>query len=158
MRSHGYLDLLNRMNPLVIALLHTPVLHWLVSPGLMTISLRGRRSGGQFRFPVGYHDQGDAVLVLVADAEGRQWWRNFKTPWPAVLRLRGHNREMIGVVLEPGSDEYIRRVELSMRRAAFMQRIFGIDFDPQLGLTDQHVKTLGEVAAAVCFRPSTEAS
>ena len=140
----------------MIALLHAPLVHWLVSPGLMTIALRGRRSGDQFRFPVGYHDQGDCVLVLIADARGRQWWRNFKTSWPATLRVRGRNREMMGEVLEPGSDEYRERVEFSKRRASFMPRIFGIDFDPARGLSDEDIRQLGDVAAAVCFRPSAD--
>ena len=53
---------IDHMNPALVRLLHMPILHWLASPGLMTISLRGRRSGKLFRFPVGYHDQTDAVV------------------------------------------------------------------------------------------------
>ncbi len=155
------LSALDRMNPVIVGLLHTPLLHWLASPGLMTISLRGRRSGGHFRFPVGYHlqpDQGsdqqsNAVLVLVADAKSRQWWRNFESPWPASLQLRGRKREMIGEMLEPGCAEYAERVGRSFRRAAFIPRIFGVDFDRERGLSDEQMKALGDVAAVVCFRP-----
>jgi len=147
------LSALDRMNPVIVRLLHTPLLHWLASPGLMTISLRGRRSGGNFQFPVGYHLQPDAVLVLVADAKSRQWWRNFESSWPAILQLRGRKREMIGEVLQPGTAEYAERVGRSFRRAAFIPRIFGVDFDREDGLSDAQMKALGDVAAVVCFRP-----
>jgi hypothetical protein len=120
----------------------------------MTISLRGRRSGGEFRFPVGYHDQRDAVLVMVSEAKARQWWRNFQTPWPASLRIRGQARKVIGEVLEPGSAEFGSRMARSFRRAAFIPRIFDVDFDPARGLTAEQTTALGESMAAVRFRPS----
>ena len=142
------------MNPVLVRLLHAPLLHWLASPGLATVSLRGRRSGKSFRFPVGYHDQGDAVIVLISDAKGRQWWRNFQSPWPATLQVRGRARGVIGDVLEPGSPEFARRVGGFFARAAFIPRMFGIEFDPTVGLSHEQMKTLGETAAVVRFRVS----
>ncbi len=146
------LSSIDSMNPALVRLLHTPILHWLASPGLMTISLRGRRSGKFFRFPVGYHDQRDAVVVLVSDAKGRQWWRNFQLPWPATLRVRGRPKEMIGDVLEPGSPEFASRVGDFFARAAFIPRMFGVEFDPAVGLSLEQMKALGETAAVVRFR------
>ncbi len=139
------------MNPTLVRLLHTPVLHWLASPGLMTIGLRGRRSGRFFRFPVGYHDQSDAVVVLVSDAKGRHWWRNFESPWPATLRIRGGARAMIGEVLDSGTHEFVNRVGAAFARAAFIPRIFGIEFDPARGLSHEQAKTFGKTAAVVRF-------
>ncbi len=146
------LSSIDSMNLALVRLLHIPVLHWLASAGLMTISLRGRRSGRSFRFPVGYHDQSDAVIVLVSDAKGRQWWRNFESPWPATLQIRGGARDMIGEVLDPGTAEFARRVGDFFARAAFLPRIFGVEFDPTRGLGQEQMKTLGDTAAAVRFR------
>ena len=143
---------IDHMNPALVRLLHTPVLHWLASPGLMTISLRGRRSGHCFRFPVGYHDQSDAVVVLVSEAKGRRWWRNFESPWPATLQIRGSSRNVIGEVLESGSQEYAKRVGMAFARAAFIPRIFGVNFDRVRGLSHEQMKALGETAAVVGFR------
>jgi hypothetical protein len=151
----GYLAALDRLNPLLVAMLHTPLLHWLASPGLMTITLKGRRTGRRVRFPVGYHDQGDAVLVLVANARNRQWWRNFREPWAATLHVRGRSREVIGQLLEPGSEEYRDRVGRSFRRAGFMPRIFDVDFDRERGLTAQQMRALGDYAAVVRFRDAS---
>jgi hypothetical protein len=146
------LSSIDYMNPALVRLLHFPVLHWLASPGLMTISLRGRRSGKPFRFPVGYHDQTDAIVVLISNAKGRQWWRNFESPWPATLRIRGSARDMIGEVLEPGSREFASRVSAFFARAAFIPRMFGVGFDPATGLDHEQTKALGETAAVVRFR------
>jgi hypothetical protein len=151
MEPPRYLAVMDRMNPLIVGVLHSPA-HWLLSPGLMTVSLDGRRTGVRRRFPVGYHDQGDAVVVLVSDAAGRNWWRNFREPWPAELRIRGRTRSVVGEALRPGSDEYRLRAEKSFRRAAFIPRMFEIEFDRQAGLSDEQLKTLGEYAAIVSFR------
>ena len=143
------LSLIDSVNPAVVQLLHTPVVHWLASTGLATITVEGRRSRKSFRFPVGYHDQNDAVVVLVSDASNRQWWRNFQTPWPAVLRLRGRSRTMIGDVLQPESPEFADRVGAFFARAAFIPRMFSVEFDPALGLSHHQMKTLSESSAVV---------
>ena len=146
------LSSIDSMNPALVQLLHVPVLHWLASPGLATISLRGRRSGKFFRFPVGYHDQRDAVAVFVSDATGSQWWRDVQSPWPATLRVRGRSREMSGDVREPGSPEFASRVGGFFARAAFIPRMFGVEFGPAVGLSHEQMKALGERAAVVRFR------
>ena len=45
----GALAALDRMNPLVAGLLHAPGIHWLASPGLMTITFEGRRTRRRVR-------------------------------------------------------------------------------------------------------------
>ena len=142
----------HQAGPLVVALLHAPLLHHLASPGLMTVTLQGRRSGRRIRFPVGYHDQRDAIVVLVSNARNRQWWRNFRDPWAAQLHLRGRTREVVGELLEPGSDEYRERVGRSFRRADFIPRMFEVDFDEERGLTAEQMRALGDYAAVVRFR------
>ena len=152
MKPPRYLAVMDRLNPLIVGVLHTPGLHHLMSTGLMTISYEGRKSGRRIRFPVGYHDQRDAVVVLSSNAKARNWWRNFRTPWPAELRVRGATRSVEGLLLAPGSDEYRDRVGRSFRRADFIPRMFEIDFDRERGLTDDQMKQLGEYAAVVRFR------
>jgi hypothetical protein len=151
MIGSGSLAAIDYMNPAIVRLLHTPVLHWLASPGLMTISLRGRRSGDSFRFPVGYHDQLDAVVVMVSGAKGRRWWRNFESPWRATLQIRGSSRNVIGQVLDSGSHEYAERVGMAFARATFIPRIFGVDFDRARGLSQEQMKALGETIEVVRF-------
>lgn len=154
MQAPGYLKLMDRMNPLIVGVLHTPLLHHMLSGGLMTVSTRGRRSGRALRFPVGYDDQRDAILVLCSNAPERHWWRNFREPWPAELRVRGRTLAATGELLAPGSEEYAPRVARSFARAAFIPRMFEIDFDRERGLTPADVEKLARYAAVVRFRAS----
>ncbi|MGI9592299.1 MAG: nitroreductase/quinone reductase family protein [Myxococcota bacterium] len=154
MTSPGTLRFFDRLNPLFVGLLHAPLLHRALSAGLMTVSTQGHKSGRKLCFPVGYHDQGDAVLVMVSQAAERQWWRNFRSPWPATLRVRGEAREVLGEVLSSESEEYARRVGRNFSRAAFIPRLFDIDFDAERGLTPEQVEQLAGYAAVVRFVPA----
>lgn len=144
---------MDRLNPLVVAILRSPV-HWLVSPGLMGVTIVGRRTGRTYTIPVGYHDVGDAVIVLVSDGPGRSWWRNFRTSHPAVLTIRGRAVRARGLALDPASEEFRVRAEQAFTRAAFIPRIFGVDFDPEQGLSAEQQAKLGSEAAIVRFVPA----
>ena len=52
-----------RINPLVAAVLRSPF-HWLLSFGLMLITVTGRRSGRRYTIPVGYQRHGDLLVTL----------------------------------------------------------------------------------------------
>ena len=155
MASPTWVRLLDRLNPLVVAILRSPV-HWLASPGLMAVTIIGRRTGRTYTIPVGYHDVGDAVVVLVSDGPGRSWWRNFRTEHPAVLTLRGRAVPARGLALDPMSDEFRQRAEQAFARAGFIPRIFGVDFDPEQGLSSEQQAKLGAEAAIVRFTPSPD--
>ncbi len=150
--SPAWVRLLDRLNPVVVAVLRSPV-HWLASRGLMAVTIRGRRTGRTYTIPVGYHEIGDAVVVLVSDGPGRSWWRNFLEPHPAVLTIRGRALAAQGQALDPASDEFRERAEQAFRRASFIARIFGVDFDPERGLSAEQQAKLGATAAIVRFIP-----
>jgi hypothetical protein len=59
---------------------------------------------------------------------------------------------MIGDVLEPGSPEFASRVGGFFARAAFLPRMFDVEFDPAVGLSHEQMEALGETAAVVRFR------
>jgi hypothetical protein len=145
-----YVPLLDRMNPAIVAILRSPF-HWLASAGLMALTITGRRTGRVYTIPVGYHDVGDAIVVLVSGAANRTWWRNFRQPHPAELTLRGAPVHAVGMVLRPEDDEFRRRAEQAFARAAFIPRIFGIEFDPVAGLAPEQLRDLAAYAAVVRF-------
>ena len=136
------------------------MLHPLMMPmlGMGGVGGMGMQGGmGNFEYSQtahGYHDQQDAILVMVSDARGRQWWRNFQSSRSATLRIRGRAIEMVGDVLDPGSAEFDERVGRFFSRAAFIPKIFGVDFDRSRGLTPGQVENLAATAAAVRFQPS----
>ena len=74
--------LASRLNPLVVAILRTPLVHWLLSPGLMLLTVTGRRSRRRYTIPVGYQRDGSDLIVLVSEAPKKQWWRNCREAQP----------------------------------------------------------------------------
>jgi hypothetical protein len=122
----------------------------------MAVTVTGRRSGRRYTIPVGYHDVGDAIVVLVSDAAHRQWWRNFHGGAPATLWLHGRAVAADGIVVPPASAEFRARAEQAFRRAGFIAGIFGIAFDPAIGLTDAQRDALAAYAQIVAFRPSAQ--
>ena len=79
------------VNPLVKAVLSSP-LHPLLSHGLALITVTGRRSGRRYTFPVGYHQDGDRIIVDVGWPERKRWWRNLTDGGSVEMRIRGKRR------------------------------------------------------------------
>lgn len=143
--------LLTRLNPLIALILRSPA-HWLLSPGLMLLTFRGRKSGKQFAIPVGYQRDDDVVTVMVSEAREKQWWRNYREAGWVALRLRGRDLAGEAQVVVPGSDEFRQRTERSLRRVPGLSRIFGVEFDRKRGLSAEQVEHLGSAIAVVRIR------
>src|SRR5215470_18403091 len=155
--SSVLVGLSTRLNP-VISYVLASRLHWLLSPGLMLITVTGRKTGRRYTIPVGYHEAADAIVVLVGEAPSKTWWRNYREEAPIELLVRGRHLSGRAKVLSPASEEFRTRAEASFRRARAIPWIFGIHFDHRCGLTDAQVEELGRQAVIVRIRvdPLTE--
>ena len=140
-----------RFNPVVSSVLRSPF-HWVLSLGLMLITVTGRRTGRVYTIPVGYQRDGDVITVLVSEAPTKQWWRNFHDPAPVRMRVRGKDLKGLAEVVPPGSAEFRLQSERTLRRLPFMGKVFGIDYDRAQGLTDPQVAELGKSIAIVQIR------
>ena len=141
-----------RMNPLVVGVLRSPF-HWVLSFGLMLITVTGRRSGREYTIPVGYQKDGDLITVLASEAPTKQWWRNFEIPARAHLRVRGRDLAGTAVLVASGSDEFRAQSERTLRRLPFMAKAFGVDdYDRKRGLTEDQLAALGKNIAIVQIR------
>ncbi len=144
--------LFSRLNPLLVAVLQSPA-HVLFSWALVVLTVTGRKSGRTFRFPVGYQSEGsDALVVMVSEARGKQWWRNFREEGPVEVRLRGRARRGRAHCVDPYGDDFRRLVEQTVRRVPGMDRVFGIRYDRAQGLRDEQVRHLAQEIAAVRIR------
>src|SRR5579862_7333209 len=89
MRSHyGRLwGLLTRsvINPLMARLLASRLHAYLGSDTLMVLSFRGRRTGRQLSFPIGYLQDGSSLTCYSPFG----WWRNLRGGAPVSVILRG---------------------------------------------------------------------
>ena len=92
-------------NRCVLALLRSPV-HHLLDPGLCELRFRGRRSGASVALPVMWAQAGQRLVVLVGDAPGKTWWRNFLAPGPIEVLRGGTARPGTGRILRPGKPDY----------------------------------------------------
>jgi deazaflavin-dependent oxidoreductase (nitroreductase family) len=137
-----------RLNPILAAILRSPV-HWLLSSGLMLITVTGRKSGRRYTIPVGYHQVADAIVVMVAEAPSKTWWRNYRNAGPVEIRLRGRLHHGRAQLLRTDSREFQQRAEASFRRSRIIPWIFGIAFDRRGGLSDVQVQQLSQHAAIV---------
>ncbi|HEX3425078.1 MAG TPA: nitroreductase/quinone reductase family protein [Acidimicrobiales bacterium] len=81
-------------NRVPAAILRSPA-HRMLSSKTLLLSYTGRRSGRRYATPVNYHQRDDAILVATDSA----WWRNFRTPAPATVLVRGTKLAVIGEVL-----------------------------------------------------------
>jgi hypothetical protein len=94
--SHTPFVVVNRVvNPVVRAVLRSPA-HGLLSGHLALLTVRGRRSGRTFTFPVGYHREGDRVTIGVDWPERKRWWRNLSEAAPVEIWLAGVRRAGTG--------------------------------------------------------------
>ncbi len=138
----------SRLNPLISVILRSP-LHWLLSPGVMLITVTGRRSGRRYTIPVGYQRDGGVLTVMVSEARKKQWWRNYREPGPVELRLRGRKLRGEAELVPPDSEEFQSRSEHTLRRMPWLGRVFRVDYDKRAGLNDDQLKRLGEEIAVV---------
>ncbi|MFC9994039.1 hypothetical protein [Nocardia sp. NPDC127526] len=66
----------------------------------------GRVSGRRTALPVSFVRAGDSVVVRVANSATKTWWRNFRKPHPASIRIDGEWFSGIGHVVRPASLEH----------------------------------------------------
>ncbi len=142
--ANRYSDLSIRLNPLVKPLLDSP-LHWILSSSLMLIRFKGRKTGKEFVTPVGYKAADDCLVILLSETFNRQWWRNFREPWPMDIKYKGRWRSGEAVWVEPGSEEYVTRIEKIFADDPFIAKIMKVEgFDGAKGLRPDELTVLLE--------------
>ena len=125
-------------NPVIRALLRSPLHPLLDAQGLMLLTFTGRRTGRRFTIPVGYHELADGMWVLT----GSQWRFNLRGGAPVVVRLRGADRPGRGTLVDDPDE--VARVHL-----ATLERV-GLKSARRVGLElrDPRMPTLDEMRAA----------
>lgn len=142
-----------RFNGLVSSVLRTPVVHWVLSPGLGLLTVIGASSGRSYTFPVGYQQIDGQIVILVSEADEKTWWRNYRMPGPATMRIRGRDVRGTAVVVDSESAEFAMRIESTFRRVPFLPRQFGVQFDKTQGLGPDDLRHLALDAAVVELTP-----
>jgi len=112
-------------NSLVLAVPRSPV-HFLLSGAAIELRYAGRRSGRHYVLPVQYARDEERLVVLPQHAESKTWWRNFLTPQPVRVRLRGRLHAGIARVVRPG-DPGGKRIGSCISRGGGGWRVVSLD-------------------------------
>jgi hypothetical protein len=104
------------VNPVVARLLRSRI-HWLLSGRVALLEVSARESGRPFQLPVIYRaDRADLLHVTVGAPDSKLWWRNFRSPWPLRIWLRGRPCAAAGVAVERGQRVSVL-IQLDLRAA-----------------------------------------
>jgi hypothetical protein len=101
--------------------------HGLLSGSLLVLSYTGHRTGRHIELPLQYAGDGSDLVVLVGRGDSKTWWRNFRTPRPASVTLRGVERPVTVGTIE---DAHARVAALRTYLARFPRT--GADGKPAL--------------------------
>ncbi|RMF12225.1 MAG: DUF385 domain-containing protein [Candidatus Dadabacteria bacterium] len=114
-----------RINPLVIRLLRSRA-HWPLSTKVGLLQYSGRKSGRRYETPVAWHRVGDAVVIALTERQGRNWWRNYRTPWPLSLQAGRNTIHGVAVALQPDSDAFAAWMNALLRVHPYLRPIFAV--------------------------------
>jgi hypothetical protein len=84
---------------------------WLASPlgalsgGAALVRYKGRVSGEARQLPVYVRAMEGGYFIRVGRAEQKNWWRNFRSPWPIEIVRGGHVVAGTGVVVAGDTDQ-----------------------------------------------------
>ena len=102
-------------NALILSVLRTP-LHGLFSGMTIELSYTGRRTRRQYSLPLQYARDEMRLVVVPQGAEAKTWWRNFLTPQPVRIRLKGRLHDGLAHVVHAGDPAYDQLRQLYERR------------------------------------------
>ena len=83
----------------------------------MLLRVAGRRSGRTFELPVGYAEDGEALLVTVGAPDRKRWWRNIAGPTPVGVVLRGRRLEGVATLTRSEASTRVRIELVGVPRA-----------------------------------------
>lgn len=132
---------------LAAGLLRSPA-SGLLDGALLLLTVRGRRTGREYTFPVQYAEDGPALWVLPGRPDTKTWWRNLLEPARVGLHWRGQDLGGSARVLDGGREPWAVEAGLRAYLTRFPRtaRRLGVDdghggLDPRL-LHDVAVRTV----------------
>lgn len=136
-------------NAVLLAVLRSP-LHRLVSGSLVLFSYEGMSTGNRYEIPLQYVEKDGGVVVWAGNPATKTWWRNFREPRPATVRLRGRDTPVtVRTVTDPAERaECVRRYRERYPRVALDGRssFFGGSWKPSPEELDRVVEDVVMVA------------
>jgi hypothetical protein len=135
------------LNAVIGGLLRSP-LHGLLSSSTLVLSFRGRKTGKQYTFPVGYYaHEGDNVAVIPL----HPWWKNLQGNVPVTIWLKG--RQYAGTAdATQGDDATVNALEKLIHDSANLIRVYHIERGADGQPDPEQVRQVAQALALVRIR------
>ena len=132
------------LNVLIAGLLRSP-LHGTLSRSTLILSFRGRKSGKQYTFPVGYYDhRGDTLIVIPL----HHWWVNLRGNVPVTVWLKGRKYAATAGASQ-GDEMTVKALEKLIHDSANLLRVYHIECDADGEPNPAQVRQVAESLALV---------
>ncbi|MEO8609418.1 MAG: nitroreductase/quinone reductase family protein [Chloroflexota bacterium] len=135
------------LNALIGGLLRSP-LHGALSSSTIVLSFRGRKSGKQYTFPVGYYDhQGDNLVVIPL----HPWWKNLQGNVPVTVWLKGHKYAGTADASQ-GDEATVAALEKLIHDSANLMRVYHIERGANGEPNPEQIRQVAQSLALVRIR------
>jgi membrane protease YdiL (CAAX protease family) len=112
----------------MINMLHSPMGGYM--PGMTVIGFRGRVSGRTFMTPVECVRDGNRLIVFVADAETKQWWRNVQADPNVTVEVMGRDVKAVATVNCTDCPDAEHDLEVYIEHRPRVARLLGLTTRP----------------------------
>ena len=140
------------LNPVIKPLLQSKW-HWLLSSQLMLVRFTGRKSGREFTTPMFYTTFNDTKIIVLAETQGRVWWKNYLDTAPMSILVRGKWQEGFAEMLKPEDPEYKKWFEAVFNLKPYITGIFHTQYNRKAGLSKPQIDYLAKRSGIVKFSP-----
>lgn len=116
--------LIQAFNLVFVSLLRSP-LHGLLDNSFILLSFKGRKSGREYTFPVGYIRNGDLLQII----SPRGWWQNLRAGnVPVTILLKGEQRRGIAEAWK-GNERVADEFQHFVKKSPSLIRMYHIEQD-----------------------------
>jgi hypothetical protein len=111
-------------NRFLVALLRSPF-HGLLSKSVLVLSFKGRKSGAEYRLPVGYAEDGNDLQLL----SNHTWWKNLSGGnVPVTVWIKGKEHHALADVVRD-EETVANAILTSAKKTPTILKVYNIEVD-----------------------------
>lgn len=134
-------------NALFSLLLRSP-LHGIISKRCVLLSFHGRKSGNQYRFPVGYwKHEGDLVEIIPL----HHWWKNLCGNVPVTVWLKGRKYRATADAFH-GDEATVEELQGLVRASSNLLRVCRVERDTAGQPKPESVRQVAQILILIRLR------
>lgn len=130
------------VNTIIATLLRSP-LHGLLDKSLLVLSFKGRKSGKEYMFPVGYVADGNELHVV----SNHDWWKNLSGNVPVEIWFKGQRRKALADAAH-GDESVVNAILAAVQKTPQIRKTYHIEVDADGKLKLESVR---QAAQSVAF-------